>query len=262
MLPKLRKYGIVTTSRLVRDGGLNRLVLFPIVSERIGGRALFRLVNRLLPSVSFLLFSIGVFLMRGSGMPDADDVSLAAAYALLFGCIALHEAGHLIAALAYGYDITETGLLLIWLFPIGAYVAHLQPEVGRRREMIQVSLAGIEGNLLVTGIMLTCAAMFPSASATLRFSSNLNMLIALANLLPMEELDGEEALSALCGVESIYNTALAAMRSKKRRAKMRRAGLPGYLCMGFFTAVLLSKAVFWLMAAASFVFSIWWSMQS
>jgi Zn-dependent protease len=155
--------------------------------------------------------------------------------------------GHLIAGLAYGYNISDTGILLLGIIPLGAYVAHEDKKDATKAEKIQFALAGVEVNLLIAGVCLLLAMQPYQWSLTMFSVANVNVLLAGINLLPASGLDGESALSAACGIDSIGEVARKWLTNKNRRQKLFRAGLPGYACFFVFSITMISKVIIWLL---------------
>lgn len=167
-------------------------------------------------------------------------------YVLAFASVITHEMGHLITGLACGYKVTDTGVLLLGVIPIGAYVAAREEKKALKSERIQFSLAGVEMNLFVAGIFLLAAQLVYPLSFTLVSVANVNVLLAGINLLPAAGLDGESALSAVFEVSSISKAAVKWFESGKKRGILLHSGLPGYACLCVFGITLLSKLTFWL----------------
>ncbi len=248
VLPKLKRLGFVRTSRFVRDDGIfNRFILFPIGSQSPKTRLICKAINAALPLVSALIFAIGVYLLRSSGTDIGYYFSWWLYYGLLVCSLALHEAGHLAAGIAYGYKISNTGILLLGMIPIGAYVAHGGKKDASRSEKVQFALAGVEMNFLIAGFCLLMAMQFYSLSLVLVSVANINVVLAGINLLPALGLDGESALSAVCGVNSISKVAKKLLLNKNRRKKLLRSGFSGYACYCVLAITMISKVILWLL---------------
>lgn len=208
ILPKLEKHGLVRTSRFVRENGIiNRFILFPISSQCQNSSLICKTINAALPVVSVLFFAISVYIMRSNGVLTGYYFNWWLYYGLLVCSLALREMGHLVAGLANGYKISDTGILLLRIIPIGAYVAHEDRKDASRSEKIQFALAGVEMNLLIAGICLLVASQCYPLSLVMISVANTNVVLAGINLLPASGLDGESALSAVCGVNSISEVA-------------------------------------------------------
>ena len=198
ILPKLKRHGLVRTSRFVQDDGLfNRFILFPIGNRLQAGRLIFKALNAALPAVAILIFAIGIYVATTGGEGSGYNLSWWLYYGLIALSLALHELGHLVAGLAYGYKISDTGILLLGLIPLGAYVAHEDKKDATKAEKIQFALAGVEVNLLVAGICLLLAMQSYQWSLTMLSVANVNVILAGVNLLPASGLDGESSLSAM-----------------------------------------------------------------
>lgn len=248
ILPKLKKHGLVRTSRFVKDDGIfNRFILFPIGNGMQADRLVFKAINAALPAVSILIFAIGIYVTASEGKGSGYNFSWWLYYGLIALSLAFHELGHLVAGLAYGYKISDTGILLLGIIPVGAYVAHEDKKDATKSEKIQFALAGIEVNLLIAGICLLLAMQYYQWSLTMFSVANVNVILAGINLLPASGLDGESALSAACGINSISEVAKRCLTNKKRCQKLLRAGLPGYACLCIFFITLISKGILWLL---------------
>ena len=248
VLPKLKRHGLVRTSRFVQDDGLfNRFILFPIGNRLQAGKLIFKALNAALPAVAILIFAIGIYVTTTEGKGSGCKISWLLYYGLIALSLALHEFGHLIAGLAYGYNISDTGILLLGIIPLGAYVAHEDKKDATKAEKIQFALAGVEVNLLIAGICLLLAMQSYQLSLTMLSVANVNVILAGINLLPASGLDGESALSTACGIDSIGEVARVWLTKKKRRQKLLRAGLLGYACFCVFSIMMISKIIFWLL---------------
>lgn len=248
ILPKLKRHGLVRTSRFVQDDGLfNRFILFPIGNRLQAGRLVFKALNAALPAVAILIFAIGIYVTTSEGEESGYNFNWWLYYGLIALSLALHELGHLIAGLAYGYNISDTGILLLGIIPLGAYVAHEDKKDATKAEKIQFALAGVEVNLLIAGVCLLLAMQPYQWSLTMFSVANVNVLLAGINLLPASGLDGESALSAACGIDSIGEVARKWLTNKNRRQKLFRAGLPGYACFFVFSITMISKVIIWLL---------------
>lgn len=225
---------------------MNRFIVFPIGRKNKIGSIFLKAINAILPVAAILMLAIGVYQMATSGCDTGYNYNWCLYYVLFICSLAFHEAGHLIAGLAYGYKISDTGILLLGIIPIGAYVAHEDKKDALGSEKIQFALAGIEANLMIAGICLVVAVQNISLASTMVAVANMNMILAGINLLPASGFDGESALSAVFNIESIQNVAKKWLLNKKRRKKLLHSGLRGCVCFCVYSISLISKAVLWL----------------
>ena len=122
----------------------------------------------------------------------------------VFGCVALHEVGHALAAAAYGIRTRD-----ITLYPIGG-VASLEGMPEKPLQEVVVALAGPAVNVVIAaGIFLGVvggAMAMPWASApdaVEEFVGRLllaNVVLCLFNLLPAFPMDGGRVLRALLSI--------------------------------------------------------------
>ncbi len=244
ILPKLKKHGLVQTSRFVHHNGIfNRFILFPVGNKMQTGGSFFKAINAALPAASILIFALGVFLMVSKGECGGYSFNLWLYCGLIVLSIVFHELGHLIAGLSYGYKISDIGILLLGMIPIGAYVAHEYKKDATKSEKIQFALSGVEMNLLIAGICLLLVMLYYQWSLTLISVANVNVALAGINLLPASGFDGEYALSAICGADNIGELSKKCLFNKKCRHKLLRSGLKGYACICVFSITLISKAI-------------------
>jgi len=204
IFPKLKRHGLVRTFRFVKyDGFFNRFILFPVGNRLEVGR----LLNAALPAVAILIFAISIYVTASEGARSGYNFSWRLYYSLIALFLALHELGHFVSGLAYGYKISNTGIILIGIIPIGAYVVHEEKKDATKTEKVQFALAGVEVNLLITGICLLLAMQSYQWSMTMLHVTNVNVILAGVNLLPASGLNGESALSTACGIDSISKVA-------------------------------------------------------
>lgn len=258
MLPKLKKCGIVQTSRFVRGRSLlNRFILFPIRNNAQNGNKACRVINGCLPIMSAICFLLGTTLTLTQRPVACGGITWWQFYCCSILSIALHEAGHLVSALAYGgYSLSDTGILLLGIIPIGGYVAYKEEPNSKTGKRIQFSLSGIEVNLLLAGLCLVNAFLFRSLSHTMLCIANLNIALACINLLPVAPLDGESALSALLGVKSISKVAEKWVLTRKRRKRLLQFGFPGAVCLSVLTFLLVLKILLRLLMGLDVCFMI------
>ena len=250
VIRQLKKRRIITTSRLQPDFPFSRLVLF-LFGERVEflcGPCSW--LNRVLPYLCVFLFCMGV-----PSFPDAvgrfSIVSLLPAILLLLLSMALHEAGHMCAILAYGGQIADAGLLLLGILPVGAYIGNTVPPNDRRSHKIQISLAGVEVNLGLTGLFTLLSGLSGAAGQTFAVAAVWNLSLALVNLLPTAGLDGEQALSALLGLPSFSKFAADALRNPRARRMLLHGGPEGFFWLAVCIAQILCRLLLALLFAAA-----------
>lgn len=244
---QLEEAGILSTRRYEFGGFISRFILFPIGENAGKHRSVCSLLNAILPILAPVLFAAAVLVKRHCGSAGIGDLQFVPYYLLILLSLGLHECAHLTAGISYGCRCTDMGLLLFGILPVGAYVGYyVGEETVSDPERMQLSLAGVEANILIAAVFLFLSVMGTSMDKTFAMAANINVALALLNLLPVSGLDGESALSALCGVTSISEVAKRCLRSRKHRKKLLHSGMPGIICLCIFSFTLLSKGIFWL----------------
>lgn len=248
MFEYLDRQGFLQRSRFVKGNGLfNRFIVFSVGSGIGRIRKTARVMNSMLPFASVILFVAGVLLVRIIGAISSSVISGGGLYSLLVFSILLHEVCHMIAGISYDFKICNVGVLLLGMIPCGAYIAYEEKDRSSLLEKIQFALAGVEGNLLAAGLCLIGAVITGSRVGTLVAVANVNVALVVFNLIPAMGLDGEAALSALFGVNSITRAARNWLASGKRTHRLLRSGLPGAVCLCCFIIVLTARFLFWLL---------------
>lgn len=124
---------------------------------------------------------------------------LLVALALALPGIALHEIGHMVAAIADGCAVDEVGIYVCGWRVTSAYVS--MDRHHNDRSGVQQALAGVRAESLYAGVLLLLGTVWnrPVFVAT----SVCHIFSITEQLLPLAQHDGEAALSARLGVESI-----------------------------------------------------------
>ncbi|MBR0530135.1 MAG: amidoligase family protein [Ruminococcus sp.] len=213
---KQRKWKIVRDSSIAPSNSRNTAfsrdnyrceLVTPILEYNADSKLLREVITSLKERGAVTNSSCGMYVTTSEGEGSGYNFNWWLYYGLIALSLALHELGHLIAGLAYGYNISDTGILLLGIIPLGVYVAHEDKKDATKAEKIQFALAGVEVNLLIAGICLLLAMQFYQLSLTMLSVANVNVIFAGVKLLPASGLDGDSALSAACGIDSISEMA-------------------------------------------------------
>ena len=241
----LESRNLIRTSRFVYEGNFqSRLSVFFIGERAKILRYPCWIINAMLPVISLLIFISSLMARKWIGWEIGDDENMLFYGIMFVGCVVFHEMGHMIAAIAYDYTISEVGLLFWGPFPIGAYVS--EEESGNdevRWHQVQFALAGVEVNLLISGICNFFSMLYGPLSFTLMLIACINIVMIVVNILPSPGLDGEIALSIILGVESIAENARIGLTDEKWRNKLIHSGLPGFAGLIVFCLIFLANYV-------------------
>lgn len=250
LLNRLKEAKIISTSRYIFNGLTSQLVLFAVGRRGRKYRPVCKVLNAVLPVLSVLMFLAACLLRKGHGGEYAEELmSIPMYYLLVVISLAMHETGHLVSGITYGFRLDDVGLLLALGFvPCGAYVSARESQKhGSRLEQMQFYLAGIEANLLAAAMFLLISLKPFSFDRTFAMAANTNVLLAIVNILPVFDLDGERAFSALLEVESLCEEAILFLTCKSYR-RIILTDLQGFGYAALYVFILLS-----ILAIAGFI---------
>ncbi|MGG5809578.1 site-2 protease family protein [Falsiroseomonas sp. CW058] len=180
-----------------------------------------------------LLGWIGVSQGMRGGLPAAAEGIVF--ICLLFGCVLLHEFGHVAAARRYGVRTPD-----ITLLPIGG-VARMERIPEKPSEELVVALAGPAVNVAIAAVLFALLGGLPPVEAAAGIDDPghgllarlfwVNVTLVLFNLVPAFPMDGGRVLRALL-----------ALRLGSRRATEIAAGIGQFVAFGFGLLGLLGGA--------------------
>jgi Zn-dependent protease len=159
----------------------------------------------------------------------------------IFGCVLLHELGHSLTARRYGIGTSD-----ITLYPFGG-VASLRGEAGPREELL-IAAAGPLVNLLIAMVTFALIAILETVVLTntgyyhLQLFGNINIILAVFNLLPALPMDGGRILRAL----------LALMRFRKATVIASRLSQALSVC-AFIVSLYTSQVILGIIAVVVFL---------
>lgn len=170
------------------------------------------------------------------------------------GAIA-HEISHALSCLHWGGDFFEIGATLQYGIP-GMYALIDRSAVHNRLHQAAISSAGIEANLMLSGIFVGMAAIpaLQPVSTGLFAAALANFFLAMTNLIPALGIDGMQILSRLLGSGRTYDKAQKILLHKARRRKLLKKGTQGYIVLAacflltvqrYILALLLVILSFW-----------------
>jgi Zn-dependent protease/CBS domain-containing protein len=200
--------------------------------------------------VTFLLFLAWVFMagLATSGVEDA--VNSLVFMVLLFACVVAHEFGHIFTARAFGVPTPDVTLL-----PIGG-VARLARIPEKPSEEFLVAIAGPLVNVAIAIVLIAIAPTHLSAAHLAAMESpkvsmvdrlaEVNLFLAIFNMIPAFPMDGGRVLRALLAVR------LGHVRATEIAASIGQwaAFALGFLGL-FYNPMLIFIAIFVYLAAAS-----------
>jgi len=150
---------------------------------------------------SFWLLPLFVFLSGSGAMAFVDTAVILA----VFGCVALHELGHALAARRFGVRTRD-----IVLYPIGG-VARLERMPKNPGAEIAIALAGPAVNLAIAAVLIPLMLLDGFAVIGVTYDASLgeifwtkllyaNIGLAIFNLIPAFPMDGGRVLRAMLSI--------------------------------------------------------------
>jgi Zn-dependent protease/CBS domain-containing protein len=200
--------------------------------------------------ITFLMFLIWIFAAGwASGGPEAAMASLIF-MVLLFACVLAHEFGHIFTARAFGVATPDVILL-----PIGG-VARLERIPEKPSEEFLIAIAGPLVNVVIALVLMvgmrahldvqSLAAVENTSVSLVDRLAEVNLFLALFNLIPAFPMDGGRVLRALLA------TCLGYVRATEVAAAIGQlcAFALGFLGL-FYNPLLIFIAIFVYLAASS-----------
>jgi Zn-dependent protease/CBS domain-containing protein len=199
--------------------------------------------------ITFLLFLVWIFAADyASGGPDEAWTGLLF-MVLLFMCVLAHEFGHIFTARAFGVATPDVTLL-----PIGG-VARLERIPEEPRQEFLIAIAGPAVNVVIGfALMLLAGAHLDPVAlrvdnahiSMLDRLANVNLFLAVFNMIPAFPMDGGRVLRALLAIRLGYTHATETAASIGQAV----AFLLGFIGL-FSNPLLIFIAVFVYLAASS-----------
>lgn len=181
---------------------------------------------------ALMLFWIPTFALGVRILLDRNWNGVGGRFGLLQGCLLfivgmfLREISHAAACLSYGGHFYEMGIMTHCFLP-GAYVMITYDNVRNRFRRAQISAAGIEGNLLLTGICLCLLKAGFFNSVGLLAGALLNVITAVFNCALLEQMDGMGICGEFLGEEDFVSKAKKLIWDEDGKAILRYRGING-----------------------------------
>jgi Zn-dependent protease/CBS domain-containing protein len=200
--------------------------------------------------ITFLLFLIWIFAAGWASGGAADAWNSLVFMVLLFACVLAHEFGHIFTARAFGVATPDVTLL-----PIGG-VARLERIPEKPSEEFLVAIAGPLVNVAIAVVLMAVTSTHlstqhlammesPNVSMVDRLAE-VNLFLALFNMIPAFPMDGGRVLRALLASRfgHVRATEIAATIGQWTAFGLGFLGL-------FYNPLLIFIAIFVYLAAAS-----------
>lgn len=232
LLNELEAFGfLIKNKRFISTGiGSFMITLLTPRTRRIH-RMIAKKWNALLMVLFIPVFILGIYTMiNGQYDLDISTINMGAVWIVgIFSGIVLHEISHALAALSYGGHVFEAGIMLKYFLLPCAYVAIEYDSVKNRLHRAQISAAGVESNLFMSGVFL---CLLPSEwfnAGTVLSIAFVNISLALINISLIEGIDGLSTLSEFLGARDLLKNSVKSIFISERRNALRRKGITGYI---------------------------------
>ena len=173
-------------------------------------------------------------------------------FGLVVGTVG-HECGHAIACLAHGGKVFEFGVGWFYIYP-SAYVLLSMNAIRSRRKRGHVDAAGVEMNLLLTGVGLYLACLLPGVGGFFFYAAIQNAILALFNLLFVKGIDGLSIVSEYVGCEDLIQYAKEVIADEDKRHDLCHTGINGVVLWGVCYIALLMQVGLPLLIAVNLAF--------
>jgi stage IV sporulation protein FB len=112
-------------------------------------------------------------------------------YLIAFSAISVHEAGHMVIA-----SLFDKKIYSIRILPLGLNI-DIEIDMNGQWKYILIYLAGPVTNILLSAIFFTLRSYCLAESYYIRFLININIYLAVFNILPVLPLDGGRILNEM-----------------------------------------------------------------
>ena len=233
MLSEFSAFGLVRNNMFFEKSFTFLCRTIHIPKRKQSDSLLFKIINALICLFPLPIFIWGIIVFwlgfTGDGLGGFNlwGALLGVLAGFLIGGI-LHECGHAIASLATGGKVFEFGLSLSFFLIPGAYVATKVKDSATSIQKAQVSAAGIEFNLLLSGLALVILAYSCQGAGFFLSFTLVNLLILFDNLLFVHGDDGCWVFSHLFGLDTgITDVARKMVFTKEERKRLLESGCCG-----------------------------------
>lgn len=243
MLAYLEQDFLIRKSRIIFFSlGSIMITLFPIKNGGTSRKTIATVADRVLSLIWLPVLLTGVFNLVNhfKWAASPGGIVSGSVFGMTVG-ILLHEFAHAAACLHYGGRIYEFGIGFQFLFPY-AYVLMNTTEIKSRQKRAHINAAGVEANLLLTGIGLYLTCFFTEHGLFILFVALQNGILALFNLVfCAKDVDGIGIMSEYIGCSNLFEYARETIASRERRGQLYHSGINGLVTLGVCCIALLMQ---------------------
>lgn len=246
---ELRRYlnnleydGLIRREKVINKSFLSYMKTFKILRKPTN-RWLYWLTNLIL-MVSFLpIFVIGIlaaigvvsiasyrFVSYGWNIYDNTWLIYMINVLILIASGCIHEICHAISGRAYGAKVMEYGVAITVL---PAFYTMIDMKVVRSKlKRIQIMAAGLEGQLLLSGVALLIGEAFPIAQVVTYQCVLVNTIMVCINCLPIEGLDGYQITEIALGTDDMASQSKDLLTNRRLLKNVWNDGVYGKAKIG------------------------------
>ncbi len=231
-------YDLTSSSRIQRKGiGTIRIRLIRFRASTPLVR-FFSIFDRFLSVLWLPVFLLGVYrLVSYTGEISLSHILSGTVFGLLLS-IPLHETGHAAACVRYNGKVWEFGAGIERFAPY-AFVDLSTKSIKSRQRRAHINAAGIEVNLLLTGLFLLLAFAFPDIGGFFFFAAIQAGFHGMINMLFAPGADGMSILAEFLSCERLPEYARSSVFDKQKRKRLCRSGVNGLVTIAVCCFILL-----------------------
>jgi len=229
LLDRFRDAGLIRERRLHKEGVGTYLYTLFVPEQQTAKMGAGRMLCFFLSWLVLLAWApvmvCGGVLLTKSDL-NGEHVMPGILIGTLVGAI-LHEISHAVSGYAYGATVFEMGAMVSHFVLPGAYVLMDLTPVKKKLRRAQINAAGIEMNLLLTGVFLCLVSVSETFSGMLMGCALANLFLGLVNMTVAFGLDGEHIMGNLIGDDNFAGKSIVTLLDKDERRLLRKKGING-----------------------------------
>lgn len=244
LLDKMGEAGLVRTSRVLVNCREDFSYALLFARHTRARSPIPALLDVLRMALWLPMLLCGVWLLLNASLDRMGGSSwLGLVLGLVVGGVG-HEFSHVVSCLHWGGRWFEAGVFLNYYVLPGMYVLLDNKPVRGRLRRVLITGAGIEMNLLLTGLFCLLAVRYEALGQCFFYAACCNLSMVAVNLLPVRSLDGMGMLGHLLGTDDAVEQAKDILRSRAHCAALLQKSVVGWAELVACGLLVLMQAAF------------------